>query len=400
VSREAPDVRHLPSPPSVSFSWFAAAALVGWAGCGFSSGARGIDASVDTQGPDVPIDTPPGVTCYGPAGWLVCFNPVPSGDVTLPAMINTDMNTKAPCLTAPPMGWAAPQPAACFIVGDTITVPAGVTDVKGSKPLVLVANRLITVAGVLDASSTRGEPPTLPTECLAFSTNPDPPGASTVGGGGGAGGSFMTRGGNGGDGDNGSLNGQSGLADTVPPTHLRGGCPGQAGGAAAAADAGTVGRGGGVVYLISGGDIAIVGAINASGAGGRGSDKRAGGSGGGSGGMIVLYGATITVTPASPPAAVLMANGGGGGGGSTGGKASDGSDPSLLFSLASAPGASVNNGGDGGKGYPVATVNELDGTGGPSNGAGGGGGGAGAGYIRSNKPLTGATVSPAADIVP
>jgi hypothetical protein len=369
-------------------------ALAGWAGCSFSATATGngnIDASVDSSlAIDAPvgIDAGPGVTCYGPAGWQACFNAAPTGNVMLKGMINTDGG--APCLGMQPAEWAARQPEACFIVGDTITVPGGGTVVNGSRPLVLVANLLITVTGVLDLASNSGDKGTQPSECQLFSQDPAPPGVNPdVGGGGGAGGSFMTRAGNGGNGDGAAQNGQASQADAIAPTHLRGGCPGQAGGALAAGDAGTVGLGGGSVYLVSGGEIAIAGGINASGAGGQGGNKRAGGSGGGSGGMIVLYSARLTVSLA--PA--LMANGGGGGGGSTGNQALDGSDPSVTSPLLPA-----NGGGNGGQGYP-ATLNVLDGTGGAGSGDGGGGGGGGAGYIRSNKPLAGAVVSPVADIV-
>ena len=331
------------------------------------------------------IDGSPGTVCYGPAGWQACFDPAPSGNVNLPGTINTDGG--APCLATQPMGWAAPQPTACFIVGDTITVPAGGTNVNGHKPLVLVARSLITITGVLDVASRRGETGTPPSECQPFSKDPNVPGGG-VGGGGGAGGSFMTRAGGGGNGDGGAQNGQASDADAAVPTHLRGGCVGQAGGALIAGDAGTSGAGGGSVYLVSGGEIVIATT-------GSGRIDDAGGGGGGSGGMIVLYSTTLTV-PAGP---VLIANGGGGSGGSQsqgGAKGGDGSDPSVASPLAAAAG-----GGNGGQGYPVAALNDLDGTGGTAGtGGGGGGGGGAAGYIRSNKPLTAAIVSPPATIVP
>jgi hypothetical protein len=288
------------------------------------------------------------------------------------------------------MGWASPQPAACFIIGDTITVPTGGTNVNGGKPLVLVAHRLVAVAGVLDVASHLGDMVSPPTECRAFSQVPNAPEVG-VGGSGGAGGSFMTRGGNGGLGESGSQSGQANAADVTAPTHLRGGCSGQAGGALAAADAGIPGAGGGSVYLVSGGEIDIQRAVNASGSGGGGGNARAGGSGGGAGGMIVLHSPMITwsMTP------VLIANGGGGGSGSQGAKSPDGTDPSVLYPL-----LPVDGGGNGGSGYPVVTPSDADGINSSLASAGGGGGGGAAGYIRSNKPLTGVMVSPPADIVP
>jgi hypothetical protein len=185
------------------------------------------------------------------------------------------------------------------------------------------------------------------------------------------------------------------------PNHLRGGCPAQVGGASAAGDAGRVGFGGGSVYLVSGGEIILQKSINASGAGGEGGTNKnnAGGSGGGSGGMIVLYAATITVTvpPLPAPAPVLMANGGGGGGGSQGARGGDGSDPSLTGALFPAGGGGLT----GGKGYSVMNPTDVDGSNGSQTGSGGGGGGGGgAGYIRSNKPLPGAIVSPMVDLLP
>jgi hypothetical protein len=207
----------------------------------------------------------------------------------------------------------------------------------------------------------------------------------------------MTKAGNGGNGDSATQNGQASSADTMAPTHLRGGCPGQVGGASAAGDAGKVGFGGGSIYLISGGEIRLQSSINASGAGGGGGIKNsAGGSGGGSGGTIVLYAATITIPTAPAPA--LMANGGGGGGGAVQNtRGGDGSDPLLTSALQAAGGGGPN----GGNGYAVINPMGVDGaSASATGGGGGGGGGGGAGYIRSNKPLVGAVVSPMVDIVP
>lgn len=392
TSREALGVFLSQPCSSRSVSWFTVVAFAGWAGCSFSSTAPGTsgngDASVPVvDGPIASIDAPPGATCYGPAGWQACFATVPTGNVMLKATINTDGG--APC-GATPTGWAASQPAACFITGDTLTVPGGGTVATGHKPLVLIAKSLITIAGELDVVI-KGAPPI---ECPLFTKTPNPAAASNVGGGGGAGGSFTTRAGNGGDGDGGAQNGQAGAADLAAPGYLRGGCPGQAGGAENPPEAGDGGLGGSSVYLLSGGEISIQGAINASGSGGRGGDKRAGGGGGGSGGMIVLFAATITIPAAPAPAPVLIANGGGGGGGSTGNRAGTGSDPSVASATAPTPGS-----GNGGNGYP-ATANALDGNGGAGTGDGGGGGGGAAGYIQSNHPLPGATVSPSVVIVP
>jgi len=336
-------------------------------------------------------------------GWQACFDPAPTGLITLPATIDTSKNTDQGglCLKSQPMGWTAPQPDACFIVGGSITVAAlTTTTVTGNRPLVLVANTAITVAGGLDIAShqnsSRG-PEYSSSDCLAFKQTPDDS-KQNQGGGGGAGGSFITQAGNGGQGDvggpGGSKNGQASLASGTP-THLRGGCAGQEGGGRGPTEAGA-GGGGRAVYLLSGGTIVIAatGVINASGGGGSGSKSSTGGSGGGSGGMIVLYSPAVSVTIG----AKLVANGGSGSGGADSPpnqRGGDGHDPSLASPTAPTQGGGVN----GGDGYP-ATGNALDGRGGNNNGGGGGGGGGGAGYIRSNKALTGATVSPAASIIP
>lgn len=342
--------------------------------------------------------------CYGPTGWQACFDPAPTGLITLPTTIDTGKNTDQGglCLKAQPMGWTAPQLDACFIVSGSITVVGGPTPtvVTGNRPLVLVASTAITVAGVLDvASHQNNQGPTFSSsECAPFKQTPDDS-KQNQGGGGGAGGSFTTQAGNGGQGDaggpgpGGTKNGQAAVASGTP-THLRGGCAGQEGGGRGQMEAGA-GGGGRAIYLISGGTIVIAatGVINASGGGGSGSKSSTGGSGGGSGGMIVLYSPAVSVVGAK-----LIANGGSGSGGADSPinqRGGDGHDSNLLAPTAAPPGGSPN----GGDGYP-ATGNAMDGRGGNNNGGGGGGGGGAAGYIRSNLALTGATVSPVASIVP
>ena len=208
----------------------------------------------------------------------------------------------------------------------------------GSRPLALVATSQLTVTGLLDVAShgsTRGAG-SQSIECKPFlriPANGGPPG--DTGGGGGAGGSFMSRGGDGGSGDAG--NHQNGLAaDPIlgVPMRLRGGCAGQPGGGLAGTGGG--GAGGGAVYLLSGGELTIMGSINASGSSGLGGvnggdeSPHGGGGGGGSGGLIVLYGASSIATSTTT---TLVANGGGGGGGAAAGgdpqiaNGRDGNDP-------------------------------------------------------------------------
>jgi hypothetical protein len=341
--------------------------------------------------------------CYGPSGWQVCLDAKASGQVQIPATLDTD--TSARCLNNLPTSWTASQPAACIIVGDTITV--GSASVTGSRPLVLVAQTSITVTGVLDAAShhagAAGAGSASSADCNPFGGAPGmgPPG------GGGAGGSFMLPGGGGGRGNGAGagsvLGGQAAGGPVGAPPRLHGGCPGQPGGGGNATDGGA---GGGAVYLVSAGAISISGKIDVSGAGGKGRDARNGGGGGGSGGMIVLFAPSIPTMQST----ILIANGGGGGGGSSAlnmsqntSKGDDGLEPVTPTAAASGGlgGQLEFNGGNGGEGYPAAsnTIPGLLGETGDT-GAGGGGGGGGGGYIRSNQALGMAAVSPAVEIKP
>lgn len=368
-----------------------------WAACGFQTARpAGVTCDAGIDGPDIDsmIDGAPPNTCYGPTGtFRVCLGEAPTGMVTLPAMIDTDLKA-LPCLLAQPSGWMPSQPESCFIVGNSISVPMTGTRVLGRRPLVLVAQTQITVVAVLDVASHQIEnrapgAAQTPGQCMDFQQDAAD-GEAGAGGGGGAGGTFMSQGGRGGQGGGGAQEGRPAQADGSNPTRLRGGCPGQVGGNHGPADT-TTGRGGGAIYLVAGGSIAINGAINASGAGATADAARTGGSGGGTGGMIVLYAPSITLDGTS---GALVANGGGGAsGGSSGGRGADGHDPDVLT-----PSTAAAGGGTGGMGYP-ALGSALNGPAGSGNGGGDGGGG-GAGFIRANVTLSSARISPPAAFVP
>jgi hypothetical protein len=387
-----------------------AAACVVCTGCGFTT--RGVvdngDGGVDGSGGGSDGNGPPpdaGMVCYGPSGaWGVCLDATPTGALTLPSMIDTDGSEL--CLKKLPAGWMeAGQPDACFIARDAISTPIfnlqmpSTVDVRGQRPLVLVAHSEITINTPLDVAGHRAEntkPPYLPLECGSFAQMPGNiiGGSGGSGGGGGAGGTFATQGGKGGQGTS-TLPGEPG--DAVPdPERLRPGCPGQLGGGQNTSDA-TAGRGGGAVYLVTRGRISILIAINASGGGASHGARNArfGGSGGGSGGMIALYAQDFMV----PGTAAVIANGGGGAsGGEFQSPGADGNDPS--FTTPSTPAGGGHGGGaDGGDGYALSG-GMPDGTDASSEGAGGGGGGGGAGYIRSNKALGTNRVSPPVHIIP
>jgi hypothetical protein len=297
------------------------------------------------------------------------------------------------CASSQPMGWTSRgQPAACFIVADSVIVNS--VSVSGSRPLVIVA-QTITVNGVLDAAAHESmqtkNPPGAPfagASCTAF---PQQPTNSGSGAGGGAGGGFMTIGGGGGSGNNGQAGNKGGLPapkEATDPTTLRAGCDGQAGGNGGATG-GLAGSGGGAVYLVAGSTITFgaSGVINVSGGGGHASSSQAGGGGAGSGGMIVLYATTI-----SAGSGKLLANGGGGASGTTNGGGTSGTDPADATPLVQA-GSVVGpmTCCTGAKGFAGTMAAEA---GGPVNaGQSGGGGGGGGGYIQSNKPL-GTQVSP------
>jgi hypothetical protein len=383
-------------------SWLVAAALAG--GCGFAGNSAkpapdaGVDVPVGTVDAAPPDMAPGGELCFGPTGWQVCLDAPPSGAVTLTGALDTDKSdAENPCRKDQPASWtAALQPDACFVVGAKVTVTSLVA--TGKRPLVIVGGSAIAITTLLDVGSRHvgaAGAGANSTECQLFKRNP----GTGTGGGGGAGGSFGGQAGNGGQGNAGNRqNGQAADADVGDPARLRGGCPGQAGGNSKAGDGG---NGGGAVYLVSGGTITIMGAIDASGAGGLGAAGQNGGSGGGSGGLIVLHGAAISTMGTT---LVFATGGGGGGGGAASGppataKGNDGQDPSVGLPLAIAAGGtggqvSSGNGGDGGSGFP-ATGNTLDGTGGDT-GAGGGGGGGASGFILTGQSLGLATVSPAA----
>ncbi|MDX2092777.1 MAG: hypothetical protein SFX73_33230 [Kofleriaceae bacterium] len=348
---------------------------------------------------DAPIDAPPPIDareCFGSGAYALCFDGAPPmGMITLAGTLDTD--TDARC-AAMPASWAlAGQPDACLIAANAIMVTGNVA-VTGStnrRPLVLVA-QTVTIGATLDVASHRSPPVNAigapAAQCQAF---PMAPVSATNGAGGGAGGSFMRAGGPGGHGESsGSTGGVAASADSAAPTILRAGCPGQQGGDGVA-PAGAPGMGGGAIYIAAN-LIAFSssGIINASGSGAHGGGTTAGGSGGGSGGMIVLYSSELTMATG----ARLLANGGGGSGGADGGTGAVGADPTATSPTSAASGGN-GPGANGGAGFAGSASAQAGGSAGGSRESAGGGGGGG-GYIQSNHPLTGATVSPAATIVP
>jgi hypothetical protein len=305
--------------------------------------------------------------CYGTGLVHVCFATQPSGDLSLPATIDT-MNSSMCDENA--------STTACVIAAANITV-AGTTVARGARPLVLVATNAIRIDGLLDVASHRGAMPGAGANAADCNG-----GTPATGRGGGAGGSL---GGAGGAGGNSGATGGGGAGATIATFH--GGCPGQKGAAGGGAIGGS---GGGAVYLIAG-SITVGGMINASGAGGDGGavNQHAGGGGGGSGGFIGLESATISI------AGSVMANGGGGGEGSATGAGNPGTDPTAAGTQAPGGKNGSGNGGDGGAGSAGAKLTGDSGDAAGGAGDGGGGGGGGAGILRVVPPQSlGGTVSP------
>jgi hypothetical protein len=253
--------------------------------------------------------------------------------------------------------------------------------VKGSRALVLLALKNVTITTLLDLSGGANVPGPGGISLYDSASPYD----------GGVGGSFASVGGR--------TNGHTaaatyGTASLVP---LHGGMSGKAGGNAG-------GGGGGALQITAGARIDVLGEINAGGAGGSGGSAAiasAGGGGGGSGGGVLLEAPTVIVS------GVVVANGGGGGGGGgtsgagtagySGGTAGAPRDPLLAawggtgHDGAGCPLYGYVMGGDGGEGAAgsigagLGEASDLDDTCiGSTSFVGGGGGGGGLGRIRIN----------------
>lgn len=376
-------------------------AVLASTGCSAVFGLQDPNPREDAHGSGGGIHIPDAIAadardCWATGIQHLCFTTPPSGDLTLAGAYDTTAG--AMC--------ASEFTDQCVIAAGTITVAASTTfAVSGSRPLVLVASDQITIAGTLDAAShtatrDRSGPGASGAACTTFS-GPPPSDGGSDGTGGGAGASFGSVGGKGGGNASNAVGG--GVSTVVTGKEFRAGCPGQGGGTFDAMW-GFGGTGGGAVYLIGANAVAISGAVDASGASGRGglctqscggqmdTGKAHGGGGGGSGGMIVIESPTITNT------GMLFADGGGGGEGATHTfKGVDGLDPSgLVVALGGDHPDPDYNGGKGGNGAHAGTSATLGDEGTNSQGgAGGGGGGGGAGKIVVYGGTLTGTFSPA-----
>jgi hypothetical protein len=347
------------------------------------------DSGIDSAGNDAPSDSGP--SCFGSGAFEVCTMGEATGTQTLTGNLDTtDSN-----LCASTQHWKmAGQTTSCFVVAANVTIDN--VSVTGSRPLVVIAGKDVTVTGHLDAASHIATTPPVEGpgignqgQCGTFGAPAD----STPSGG-GAGASFHFDGGRGGNGGTGGVNNAGGTSYppfvTTPPAALRAGCRGQQGG-----QGGGGGEGGGAVYLAAGGTITLGASaiINASGAGALVAAQYGGGGGGGSGGMIILHAKDYAIASG----AIIVANGGSGStGGNNVGTGTRGNDPDPTNPMQPAPGP-TGGGAPGGSGFAVGANATAGGNGGTTQGGGGGGGGGG--YIQSNKALTNAKVSPAPNVL-
>jgi hypothetical protein len=321
---------------------------------------------------DAAIDAPKG--CFGHFGVVVCPGDVTGTTGVAPPMIDTGNDNMCSFV----------RNGFCVIAGTTFTINDSVT-ITGTRPLVIYGSVDLTINAIatLDASShIHGltGPAANDPACTTLNLGGSDDGKD--GGGGGAGGSFGTLGGSGGNGNGGNgVGANAGIPGTpVMATSVRGGCPGGTGGKSISSPGAPGGSGGGAIYLVSGGTIAVSGAIAASGAGGSAgpASMPGGGGGGGSGGLVVFDAPSVTFNAGS----VVVANGGGGGGSSRTTTATDGADPTITFPQTAAVGGKGNPpNGQGGAGSTTASPGA--GTDGPAIGidTGGGGGGGGGGHI-------------------
>lgn len=339
-------------------------------GCGFevpvgASATDGGDGSGSATGDG-------GLGCYGTGLVIVCpiTQPPPSYTITVPTTLDTNVIGNCTTVNGSINGGAIT--GVCVVIAEDVAIKATLRGI-GPRPLVIVATKALTVEGLIDVASHRNS------QGAGTSTTVCANGVGPTVLGGGAGGAFGGQGGLGGNAEGGT----SGPI-AIPPTALRGGCRGQ-GGSGLFGVGGDGGYGGGVFYAIAGTEIAVAGAINASGEGGRGGTfavaAGGGGGGGGSGGMIGLDAPNVRVM------GELFANGGGGGGGSSGVENAGGGDDPQSAQAMPEGGANAFGAGKGGRGAVGMLLAGGDGE--PSTATtGGGGGGGGAGHIAIYGTLT------------
>jgi hypothetical protein len=357
---------------------------------GDDGGMNRPDGPVQVDAAVVPIDGP---NCYGKGLLQVCFDDALPGTFTAPPSGTLATDTDANCTKV------FTQPSGrelCVVAAQTIDVAVDLRAI-GNRPLVLIgATTLHVDAGVTIDVATRDGSNTGAGGNDTACGVPGTPDNDAGGGGGAAGGSFIGKGGDGGEGDSNMSTSVDGVASpstatpAVTTTIVRGGCRGGIGGGSSPGAMGkTGGSGGGAVYLIAGSTLMIDGTIDAGGAGGQATDDEQGGPGGGSGGMIGLDAPAIMI------AGGVFANGGGGAEGgatnSTGAGGMAGDNGQHSETAAAAGGDHTYNGStpsQGGRGGDGSVGGQHGGSTGATDLGGGGGGGGGAGFIYTQGTVT------------
>lgn len=342
------------------------------------------DAGVLGPGPDDGDGGPSSNMCYGHDPFKVCVGP-PAGFQrwTSRTVIDTDA-----CPTNLGGQYVnVGTVSVCALVASDFDI-ATTVEAHGSRPLVLVSLGAIVIAGTIDVGSHPGKRgPASNTACT-------PPAAGTrdTRGIGGAGGSFRGRGG---DGAVPTVDGSHPPAlalDPIPlPTRLVGGCAGGDGGGAVSSDMMNLGDGsaggasGGALYLVAVLQVALQspGWINASGAGGRqvvpnaNNDSGGGGGGGGSGGLVRIDAPNLAIN-----GAIVASGGGGASGAPAADSGAPGGEPDPTKPEMAAPGGAIlAMGGRGGAGNSAVNAFAGETPPGPTGDSGGGGGGGGGGHI-------------------
>lgn len=388
-------------------------------------GAPPVDAdTTPDSSPPIDADTTPDADVPDPIGEDVAHVPPAAelsdiGTLTLvdgDMLDTTDLELNGGALPAGVTFDTSPQEAgdapeiAVLHVRRLIVANNATVNVRGDRPLVVIASREITVDGVLDASAAGGRPGAggslAQAGAGAGGDGEHAPNSFRESGGGGAG--FGTAGARGGHAicmpnctnAEGGEAGDSYGAPALP--NLVGGSGGGQGGVDGQCTPGAGGAGGGAVQLYSGIsiDIGANGGIHVGGGGGSGgmscSNSSAGG-GAGSGGAIFLQAPDVTHQ------GTLAANGGAGGGAGSGsgGDGDPGDDGVLGVTAAMGGGGGGSTGQAGGNGGTGALA-PLQGVDDPGNGGNGGGGGAAVGRIAiivntSGTLLNLGITSPAAD---
>lgn len=355
-------------------------------GCGFSgagtrdsdvlvppadAGAEGavlpdLDAtSAAGDGPaptDAEADRPDAGTVFVPSHIQPVYS-LAASDVTI--AIDTEVDTTA--RTIKPAGGAAtvsadltlsPEGATVWSVG-ALTIDASMKlIVRGSRPLVIVATRAVTLNGAIDGAAGAVAGPGGASPAMGAGKGADGmKNNNDAAGGGGAG--YASIGATGGL-KNAALGGLGGAVTNASSTVLAGGSGGGHGGGFANnacndATRGRGGPGGGAIQISALGKISVssTGGIYVGGGGGSGgckdsggNDAYTGGGGGGAGGTVVLE----SVAGVELAALSLIAAGGGGGGeGGEGGKNGTDGQPGP-YGIIAATGGNGGNGGDGGAG--------------------------------------------------